>query len=248
VALAAVVLLVGLVSAVYSTVRSTSTDSASTSTAPNAAPVKRVPLSRDGIAAEPMMQVAPADARPTAPSLAEPAVLVVPPARRAGPAAVPTGFPQTPAGAVAQLAAIESTVLQAMSVPLAREVHRQWTLPGAAETASWEPLRNVQAFLGAAGMGQTLDVAATVSASPAAAQVKGADGPAWVVACVLLEVRATITAESRMGYGYCERMQWHHGRWMVAPGTPPAQAPSTWPGSDLSLKAGWRTWVDAGQE
>jgi hypothetical protein len=35
---------------------------------------------------------------------------------------------------------------------------------------------------------------------------------------------------------------------MVAPGTPPAQAPSTWPGSDLSLKAGWRTWVDAGQE
>ena len=39
--------------------------------------------------------------------------------------------------------------------------------------------------------------------------MKGVDGPDWLVACVLLEVRATISAEARMGYGYCERM---HGR------------------------------------
>jgi hypothetical protein len=43
-------------------------------------------------------------------------------------------------------------------------------------------------------------------------------------------------------------MQWHAGRWMVAPGTPPARAPSTWPGSDLSIKAGWRTWATSGRE
>ena len=43
-----------------------------------------------------------------------------------------------------------------------------------------------------------------------------------------------------MGYGYCERMQWSPAeRWMIAPGTPPAVAPSTWPGSELpSRRAG----------
>jgi hypothetical protein len=69
----------------------------------------------------------------------------------------------------------------------------------------------------------------------------------WLVACVLLEIRATITVEARMGYGYCERMQWQHGRWMIAPGPLPATAPSTWPGSELSIKAGWRSWIDVGE-
>ena len=90
-------------------------------------------------------------------------------------------------------------------------------------------------------------MAATVIAVPAAGQVKGVDGPDWAVACVLFEVHATITVEAQMGYGYCERMQWHNGRWMIAPGAPPARAPSTWPGSELSIRAGWRTWVDAAE-
>ena len=73
------------------------------------------------------------------------------------------------------------------------------------------------------------------------------DGPDWAVACVLFEVRATITVQAQMGYGYCERMQWQNGRWMIAPGASPARAPSTWPGSELSIRAGWRTWVDAAE-
>ena len=88
----------------------------------------------------------------------------------------------------------------------------------------------------------------SVVATPAAAQVKGTDGTDWVLACVLLDMRATITADAAMGYGYCERMQWSADRWMIGPGTPPARAPSTWPGSDLSIKAGWRTWATSGQE
>ena len=63
------------------------------------------------------------------------------------------------------------------------------------------------------------------------------------MACVLLDVRATITVEARMGYGYCEQMQWREGRWMIAPGASPAPAPSTWPGSEVSVRAGWRTLV-----
>ena len=57
---------------------------------------------------------------------------------------------------------------------------------------------NVQAFLDAARMGQERH-GGTVIAVPAAGQVKGVDGPDWAVACVLFEVRATITVEAQMG-------------------------------------------------
>ena len=105
--------------------------------------------------------------------------------------------------------------------------------------------RNVQSFLtNAGGLGNTKDDSVFVSASPAAGQIKGVDGPDWVLACVLLDVQATIVTDARIGYGHCERMQWTDGRWMIAPGTPPAPAPSVWPGSELALQAGWRTLTD----
>jgi len=95
--------------------------------------------------------------------------------------------------------------------------------------ANWALTNNVQNFLASAGQGQNKDATVAVTATPAAAQVKGSDGADWVLACVLLDVRATITAEARLGYGYCERMQWHvgaetsaGGRWMIAPGAPAA--------------------------
>ncbi len=116
----------------------------------------------------------------------------------------------------------------------------------------------MRAFLAAAGAPTELGSAGVVTAVPAAGLVKGSDGPDWVLACVLLEVRATIAVEARMGYGHCERLQWHRdprpsatdgtvdsGRWMIAPGVPPAVAPSTWPGSETSRRAGWRPWSDS---
>jgi hypothetical protein len=199
-----------------------------------------------------MLQVAPDDARRGVPAAVTGPVLEVPPATGAGPVQVPTGFPRTPEGAVAQLAAIETTVLQAMSIPQVNDVHAQWALPGAPDVASWPLTKNVQSFLASAGQGQSKDPTVAVTATPAAGQVKATDGPDWVVACVLLDVRATITAEARIGYGYCERMQWHPeptrensagGRWMIAPGAPAATAPSTWPGTELAFKADWRTWA-----
>ena len=247
VVLAAAVLITGLAYAAYSTITSASDRSDSRALASGTPTAAGRAPGRDAIAGRPMLRVTPADARPTTPSAVTPAVFVVPAAVRTGPGGVPSGFPRTPAGAVAQLAAIETTVLQGMSIPQTNDVYRRWALPGGVGVAGWELTRNVQAFLGTAEMSQAMNLA-TVVATPAAAQVKGVDGDDWLVACVLLEVRATITVESKMGYGYCERMQWHRGRWMIAPGAPAARAPSTWPGSDLSVRAGWRTWVDAGQE
>jgi len=215
------------------------------------APVTPAPLAgvvrgdawRDQLAAQPMLQVPAAAASTPGVSTELAPVLVVPVADAVGPAGVPTGFPHTPEGAVAQLAAIEVTVVEAMSIPTAHAVHAAWSLPGGVSASEWAMTRNVQVFLTTVGdQGNTKDDSVLVTATPAAGQVKGTDGPDWVLACVLLDVRAAIATTARIGYGHCERMAWHDGRWQLAPGTPPAKAPSTWPGSDLALQAGWRPW------
>mgnify|MGYP000377299455 CR=1 FL=1 len=51
-----------------------------------------------------------------------------------------------------------------------------------------------------------------------------------------------VQQEGQIAFAHCERMQWVGGRWMVAPGAPPAPAPATWPGTQLAHEAGWRTW------
>jgi hypothetical protein len=203
------------------------------------------PTGQDAIAAAPMLQVDRQAALPTAPAAVPGPTMRIPAATSVGRAGIAAGFPRTPEGAVGQLAAIGIAVLQGISIPYTSDVYQQWAMPGGVGAAEWPLTANVQAFLEATRMGQETDRAVSVVAIPAAGQVKGVDGPDWAVACVLFEVRATITREARMGYGYCERMQWHNRRWMIAPGVPPAQAPSTWPGSELSIQAGWQTWVDA---
>jgi hypothetical protein len=100
----------------------------------------------------------------------------------------------------------------------------------------------VDSFLNSSGMGEALGPDAAVTVEPTAALVKGTDGPDWAVVCVLMKVSATYRSQAQAGWGHCERMQWVGGRWMVAPGRPPAAAPATWPGSGLAVKAGWRTW------
>jgi hypothetical protein len=213
---------------------------------------------RDAIAARPMLAVDPAAGRSGIPAAVPAPGIAIPPATATGPSRVPTGFPRTPAGAVGQLAAIETSVLSAMSLPGTREVYREWALPGGPGAPRWPLTFNVRAFLSGAGAvgqgagaaaGQAKDPTVVVTPTPVAAQVKGVDGDGWVLACVLLDVRAVIVTSARIAYGYCERMQWtataagSAGRWMIAPGQPPALAPATWPGTALAARAGWCTWV-----
>ncbi|NNG40674.1 hypothetical protein HJ588_15520 [Flexivirga sp. ID2601S] len=200
---------------------------------------------RDAIAAEPMLTVDEDAAQPAPPAAVAAKTVNIPQSAIQGPAGVPSGFPHSPEGAVGQLAAIEQVVLQSMSIPQVDSIHASWAMPGAPSVAKWPLTQDVQTFLGDAQMGGTLDPTSTVVVTPVGAQVKGSDGPDWVLACVLVKVHATITQDAQMGYGYCERMQWHNGRWMIAPGATPYPAPSTWPGSDVSNKAGWKTWSGA---
>lgn len=202
---------------------------------------------RDQIAAAPMLDVDATAARPSDPAATPGPAITIPDPTGTGPAGVPSGFPRTPAGAVGQLAAIEQTVLQTMSIPTTSEVYQAWALPGAVPQPQWELTRSVQMFLGAAQMGNTMDPSAAVVITPVGAQIKGSDGGDWSLACVLVTATASGTKTAKAAYGHCERMQWKTGagggRWMIGPGAAPAQAPSTWPGTDLAAKAGWKTWV-----
>ncbi len=250
VASAAVLLVAGLIYAVVWGIGSASAGDTRPSIGPVRVDGDTAEQRRDAIAAAPMTSVAGSAARSGTPAPVAGPTITVPVATTVGQADVPTGFPPTPQGALGQLAAIDTTVLTAMSIAPTGAVRHAWALPGAPGVEQWVMTSNVQAFLAASGS-PTLDDISVVTATPVAGQVKGADGDHWTLACVLLDVRATITASARIGYGHCERMQWHTdeqgGRWMIAPGAQPAQAPSTWPGSQAAADAGWAAWVDAEQ-
>lgn len=232
--------LVGFVSAVHGAVASgrAPDDAAVTDAALPSGPARR-----DGIAAAPMLQVSPQESRSGTPAASPGPTIVVPAATSLGPVEVPTGFDRTSEGAVGQLAALATTVLQSMSIQQVRAVYEQWSAPGAPVVDEWALMAAVQAFL-ASESGRHVDEPGTaVVTVPVAAQVKGADGDDWVVACVLLDVTVTVVTEARAAYGHCERLQWADDRWVIAPGEAPAPAPSTWPDTALAAAAGWRAWT-----
>lgn len=198
---------------------------------------------RDEIASAPMSAVPNDGARPSSATASDDVpVITVPDAYVAGPAGVVTGFPRTPEGAVGQLAAIETAVLESMSAPVVHDVYDTWAMPGGTGLASWPLALDVAAFIRGARLNVDTASEATVDVVPAGAMVKGTDGADWTLACVLLVVTASLEQTQEVGYGYCERLQWVGGRWMIVPGAPPAPAPSTWPGTPAATEAGWSTW------
>lgn len=240
---------IALVGGLVFTVRATVTPTADSPRTPHTAarPDEDEGARRDALAAAAMVPVNPDDAWRGTPAATPGPVIAVPGSTVIGPAKVASGFPRTPEGAVGQLAEIEVAVLTEMSVGRAGEIHAAWSMPDAPPVERWSLMNHVRSFLSASRMGSVKDPGTTVSVTPVAAQVKATDGPDWVVACVLSDVRAVIDVEARMGFGYCERMQWDGTRWLIAPGEPPAAAPSTWPDTDLAFAAGWRTWAPTGR-
>lgn len=233
--------LVGVGYAVYSAVAASSRPTAADAV-PGPESLSPGQARRDAIAAAPMLAVPPAAARSGTPSTEVGPAIAVPAAGRVGPADVATGFPRTPEGAVGQLAAIESAVLQGMSIEIATAIFQAWSAPGAPPASQWALITNIQAFLASNAGSKAGSVGALVVATPVAGQVKGSDGPDWVVACVLMDVQAQIVATARIAYGHCERMQWNGDRWVIGAGTAPSRAPSTWPRTDLARQAGWANW------
>lgn len=223
------------------------TTQATTQAGPPGSEIER----RDGIAAAPMLAVTAADALGGPPATEAAPMLTVPAARGLGPAGVASGFDHTPAGAVGQLAAIVTAGLGPISPARAVEVYQGWAMPGGTGPQAWAITGHVQAFRAHAGAAAVPGADLSIDVVPVAGQVKGVDGPDWVLGCVLVQATAVITTTARIAYGHCERLQWQSdgtipgqaGRWVIAPGAAPAAAPSTWPGTQTALEAGWQTWM-----
>lgn len=247
----AVLVLAGLIRAAYLAVTGFDADESADQrsftviTSPDDESTARGSAYRDEVAAAPMLSVPEQAMLPGETVRNGPAGIEIPTGDAPGPAQIETGFPRTPHGAIAQLAQIDLAVLQTMSLPSAEEAYQAWALPGGIGAERWWITQSVAAFLTSTSMGQVIDAGTWVEVEPAAALVKGTDGPDWVVACVLFKVTATYRQEAEIAFAHCERMQWVGGRWMIAPGLPPAPGPSTWPGTQLAHRAGWHPWISA---
>ena len=183
------------------------------------------PARRNQLARRPLPAVPESASHPSAVSLADPgAQWLLPAATRTGPAGVPTGFAQTPQGAMAQLAAIDTAALSSASLAGARAVITGWAAPGGPTTSSWSVIRAIAALLSETDLsGGTHQLAVlptplmglikgSLSANPAGTVGSGGSGgsgqPVFVVTCVDFELDVTVISTARGAAADCQRMVW----------------------------------------
>ena len=195
---------------------------------------------RDALAEQPMRSVPVSAALPMPLSTQAPGVILLPAPTRIGPAGVPTGFPHTPEGALAQLAALDKAAMQPARLDAARAVISAWAAPGGPTPQSWSGVRAMADFLTAAGLSGGGSPLLALVVTPVMGVVKGSVGPDFVVACVDMEFDATLAETLRVAVADCQRMVWVGQRWVVGPGAEPAPAPSVWPDTDTAIAVGYR--------
>ena len=249
-ALTVAVLMAGLVLAVVHTVAPTGDGDdvsgsvvSATGPATDADPTGTLPAAeaRDALAARRMPEVPTSASRPAPLSNRDSGPpIVLPRATHTGPAGVPTGFPHTPEGAMAQLAAIDQVALESGSLAGARDVIVAWAMPGGPTTTSWSGVRAMSTLLDATGQSGGGSPQLVVVLTPLMGMIKGSVGPDFVVPCVDFEMDVTLQQTARGAVADCQRMVWHSGRWMIGPGEEPVTPPSVWPGTDVAIGVGYR--------
>lgn len=212
-------------------------------------------VAEDEVAMRPLPDASLEAAQPGRLSSEQAGTLHIPPPTRVEELGVAAGFPQTPEGALAQLAAIDAAALTSASVRVAQAVIEQWADPGGPTPENWSGVRAMTALLESAGTPSDARDAITVSVEPAMGFIKGTVGADFVVPCIDFIVTATLTAPAGTGAvaqprqvaaADCQRMVWRGDRWMVGAGDEPAAAPSLWPGSQASFDAGYE-WLEVPQ-
>jgi len=202
---------------------------------------------QDALAARPMPQVDDSASHPSPVTATSPGALIaVPPATRVGPDGVPTGYPHTVEGALAQLAAIDQVAMQSGSVGTARDLIDHWAIPGGPTGSTWSGVQVLQSLLTDAASSSTGQLAIVLT--PLMGEVKGTVGPDFVIPCVDFELDVTVAQTARGAVADCQRMVWQPdanagpagGRWMVGPGAEPATPPSVWPDTDVAISVGYR--------
>jgi len=155
---------------------------------------------------------------------------------------IPGGFPDTPEGALGQLAALDETAINGGDPQVYATGYRQTSEPGApaaATTGVYGVLAAMRARAGLAATGPVDGLSVTYQVD--AAQIKGTAANGYAVVCVLGEL--SIGWQGQMiaaGMGDCQAMTWTGTQWQIAPGVLAALAPNAWPGSANAVAAGYR--------
>ena len=202
---------------------------------------------RDVLAARPMPRVDDSASHPSAVTAMSPgAPIALPAATQVGADGVPTGYPHTVEGALAQLAAIDRVAMQSGSVGTARDLIDHWALAGGPTGSTWSGVQALESLLTDAASSSTGQLAIVLT--PLMGEVKGTVGPDFVIPCVDFELDVTVAQTARGAVADCQRMVWQPatnagpagGRWMVGPGSEPATPPSVWPDTDVAISVGYR--------
>ena len=185
-------------------------------------------------------------AQPGSLSSGETGTLEIPAPTKVGEVGVATGFPHTPEGAMAQLAAIDTTALTSASVRVAQEVITAWAAPGGPTAESWTGVQGLAALLESAGMTSEAQNTITIAVEPKMGFIKGTVGDDFVIPCIDFIITATTASgqPQQVAAADCQRMVWQDGRWVIGEGEEPATSPSLWPGSQASFDAGYQ-WLEA---
>lgn len=169
--------------------------------------------------------------------------IVLPPGRGMDQLGVSTGYPRTPEGALAQLAAIDQAAMQSGSLPGVRAVISRWAAPGGPTATSWTGVKAMTGLLDSAGLSAAGSPSLNVVFTPAMGLVKGTVGDDFAVVCVDFAVDITLDLTRSAALADCQRMLWQDGRWVIGPGSEPAEVTSVWPGTDAALEVGFRDLV-----
>jgi hypothetical protein len=178
--------------------------------------------------------------------------LPTPRAQAAGPAGwIAGGFPGTPEGAIAQLAAMTAAGMRGGDPEVYQRAYLQLAAPGApapsAAKLTWF-LTNMRSTAHVNPTGPVAELA--VSWTPTHGLVKGVlDDGRYAVVCVLGELATSYQQRplTSAGVGDCQAMRYLDdpasatgGSWRISPGAPAATSPDAWPGSQDSVNVGFR--------
>jgi hypothetical protein len=194
----------------------------------------------DVLANKPMPTVDLSAAQPAAVSTRNPGTLIIPKATQTGAAGVLTGFPHTPAGALAQLAAIDQTAMQSGTLAGVRTVITDWSSPGGPTVQSWSGVAAMADFLSAAGLSGAGSAQLAMVVTPVMGLIKGTVGPDFVVPCADFQFDVTLSSTQHVAEADCERMVWRSDRWVIGPGAEPANPPSVWADTDTAIAVGYK--------
>lgn len=190
----------------------------------------------------PWLPVQAAQPHPQSTRIAGPPIVLPAPSQRAG-LWIPDGFPPTPEGALAQLAALNQAALSGGDPETYDRAYAQLALPGAppvAEAGLHVLLREFRKATGIAA-GEMTD-GLTVRYEVTHGLIKGtADHGRYVVACTLGQFSVDYQGQgTSVGVGDCQALRWTGNNWRVSPGPRAAYAPSAWPGTGESVDVGYR--------